>query len=362
MACIRKRRERWVLDYYDQRGIRRWKTMKEGTTKKKARQKLAEIEKQIEHGTYRPDRQMPTFANVGQDWLEHKKANIRESTWDMYARILRLHFEEINQIKIDRITIATVEKFATKRQTAGMNLSTLRKLLVTFNQVMAFAVRRRYIDYNPVRDAERPRRQGNDEPEGFAILSPDEISRFLDAEKDPEYKMLFMLAAMSGARQGELLGLKWSEVDWENNQIRIRRTFNSGKWYSPKSQASKRDIDLGPMVMKELKKWRLGCPPSDLDLVFPSDDGQLIERTYLLKEKFYPALTAAEVKHVRFHDLRHTFASLLLSNGENVKYVQKQMGHASPTVTLNIYAHLMEEVNQAAACRLEATVFSSVGL
>jgi integrase len=113
--------------------------------------------------------------------------------------------------------------------------------------------------------------------------------------------------------------------------------------------------------MKELKKWRLACPPSELDLVFPGEDGNPIERTYLLKEKFYPALTAAEVKHIRFHDLRHTFASLLLSNGENVKYVQKQMGHASPTVTLNIYAHLMERVNQEAAKRLENAVFRSTG-
>ena len=140
-----------------------------------------------------------------------------------------------------------------------MNLTTLRKIIVAFNQVMNYAVRHQFITYNPVRDAERPRDQGNDEEPDIRILSTHEINAFLKAERNSKYKTLFMLAIMSGARQGELLGLKWTDVDWFNNQLHIKRSFNEGAWYKPKSKASQRKIDLGPAMMAQLKNWRIAC-------------------------------------------------------------------------------------------------------
>ena len=134
-------------------------------------------------------------------------------------------------------------------------------------------------------------------------------------------------------------------------------TFNCRQWYKPKSKASYREIDLGPQMMMALKRWKLECPKNDLELVFPADDGKPIEPTYLVRNHFYPALSAAGLKKIRFHDLRHTYASILIKQGENIKYIRNQLGHSTPTVTLNIYAHLFESVNQEAACRLENTIF-----
>ena len=114
-------------------------------------------------------------------------------------------------------------------------------------------------------------------------------------------------------------------------------------------------------MMKSLKAWKIACRPNKLDLVFPDDNGQPIEPTHLTRQHFYPALYAAGVKKIRFHDLRHTYASLLIDQGENIKYIQSQMGHANPSVTLNIYGHLMGSVNQAAAKRLQNTIFNSNG-
>jgi len=356
MACIRKRRNRYVIDFYDNNGKRHWKTLKKGATLKEAKTELRNIEDQLDRGIYIPDKRIPTFQLVGQNWLQQKRQKIRESTWDMYERHLKLHFEEIDNLKINRITVATVESFISKRQNAQMNISMLRKLIVTFNQVMNYAVRHRLIDYNPVRDAERPKRHGIEEKEVVSILLPQEIKAFLDEIKEQKYKVLFMLAVMSGARQGELLGLQWQEVDWENNQIRIKRTFNCRKWYQPKTKASNRSIDLGPSMMKELKKWKLACPGNKLKLMFPNEQGEPIEPTYLTRMQFYPALKAAGIKQIRFHDLRHTYASLLIKQGENLKYIQSQMGHANPSVTLNTYSHLFGTVNQEAACRLENTI------
>jgi integrase len=155
--------------------------------------------------------------------------------------------------------------------------------------------------------------------------------------------------------------LKWSDVDWENNQIHIQRTFNNQRWYDTKTDASNRKIDLGPAMMKELISWKLACPPNDLDLIFPNESGHPINHNNMVNRHFNPALKKAGIERIRFHDMRHTYASLLIEQGENIKYIQTQLGHSSPIVTWNVYAHLMKPVNQEALSRLENTIFESSG-
>jgi integrase len=227
-------------------------------------------------------------------------------------------------------------------------------------------IRHRYIPYNPFTDAEKPRAdQSEDETsEGSSsirILTAPEINSFLNATKSHKYKTLFRLAIMSGVRQGELLGLKWSDVDWENSQIHIQRTFNNQAWYVPKTKTSNRKIDIGPKMMGLLKKWKLASLPNNLNLVFPNESGNPINHNNMVNRHFNPALKTAKLARIRFNEMRHTLASLLIAQGENPKYIQKQMGPSSPTVTLNIYAHLMKKVNQEAACKLGNNVFNDTG-
>ena len=157
----------------------------------------------------------------------------------------------------------------------------------------------------------------------------------------------------------ELLGLKWSDVDWANNQIQIQRTYNHGQFFSPKSASSNRRIDLGPKVISELKKWKLACPPNSLDLVFPSSFGNPMDCRNMVKRYFESTLEKAKIPKIRFHDLRHTFASMLIEQGENIKYIQKQLGHSKPSVTMDIYAHLFNDENPKAASRLEERIFQN---
>jgi len=333
-----------------------------GATKSQAKKLLREIEDQVDKRVFMPTKNIPVFSEVAKGWLKNKKINVRNSTWRKYEGYLKNHFDEINGLKINRITPAKVEKFIFKRQDQGMNLTTLRKIIVTFNQIMKYAVRHRYIDHNPVRDAERPKGQGKDEGLKIKVLIPSEINALLEAVTNQKYKTLFTLAIMSGSRQGELFGLKWMDIDWFNKQIHIQRTFNEGAWYKPKSKASSRKIDIGPTMMAELKKWKLACPPNKLDLVFPNEAGKPMDHGNMLRRYFYPALKKTKLPRIRFHDLRHTYASLLIDQGENIKYIQSQLGHASPIVTLSVYAHLMNPVNQEAACRLDSTVWGEVNI
>ena len=220
MACISKRRGRWVIDFYDQYGKRRWKTLPEGTTKGQAKNELRAIEDLLSKGVYLPHAKTPTFSELAHNWIGYKRPKLRETTWEVYEGHVRNHFHDLNGLKKNRITIPTIEQFITDRQMAGMNLGTLRKILVTLGQILSYAVRHKYLDHNPLKEAERPRGQGKTkQDENIRILSPDQLNVFLRHVNRQKYRTLFMLAVFTGARQGELLGLKWGDVDWTACQI-----------------------------------------------------------------------------------------------------------------------------------------------
>ena len=363
MACVTKRRDRWVIDCYDQNGKRYRKTLKAGITKQRAREILADIEKKIEHRSFIHDKKTPLFSEVAKQWHEYKKPNIRETTWENNQQVMDRHFGMLNDLKISLITTTTVEKFIAYLQGTKLKLNTMRRIINVLNQIMAYAVRHKMIDSNPVRDAERPRKTIDDEGDNqiIKVLAPDQIKAMLNATEDPKYQTLFLTAVMTGARQGELLGLKWSEVDFDKKQIHINRTFNHGRFFLPKTKQSRRSIDLAPIVVKELRKWKLASPLNELDLVFPNDKGKPMTCNGYIHRPFLKALNAAGCPRIRFHDLRHTYASLLIAQGENIKYIQTQLGHATSMMTLNVCSHLMKAENQEAVLRLENAVFSESG-
>jgi integrase len=360
MACITKNRGKLVIDFYDQHGKRRLKTLKEGTTRKEAKKILREIEHQIERGAYLPREGIPTFEQVAGDWLKYKKPNIRHSTYEQYHGHVENHLKPyFGATKITRINFDSVERFMFHATDEKKIIPpTLRKLLVTLGSIFKYAVKKRLCEYNPVREIEKPKVAKTKQVD---FLKPKEIRALIDKARDQKHITLFTLDVMSGMREGELLGLKWTDIDWINCQVHVRRTFNHGQFYEPKTEASRRAIDLGPTVISELKKWKMACPPTELDLVFPNEVGKPIDAPNMIHREFEPALTRAGIRKIRFHDLRHTYATLLIDRGEHPKYIQVQMGHSSINVTMDIYGHLMRAVNQDAAKRLDAAVFGENG-
>jgi integrase len=113
--------------------------------------------------------------------------------------------------------------------------------------------------------------------------------------------------------------------------------------------------------MSELRRWKVACPHSELDLVFPNGATRPMDCLNLVKRHFHPALRRGGLRKIRFHDLRHTFAALLIDQGEHPKYIQTQMGHSSIKVTMDTYGHLMHKVNREASKRLDLTVFGGNG-
>ena len=358
MACVKKRRDRWVLDFYDQDGVRRWKTMPEGTKKDDAIDELAKILKKVTHGAYTPVKSIPLFPDVAKSWLDSKEPNIRHSTYQQYKGHVDNHLKPyFEKLKVNQLNFEAIEKFKKHCLDEGVTAPTLRKILVSLGGILRYAVRMRYIDYNAVREVDKPKGKSthNDKDE-MIILSPVDIRKLFDATKEQKSRVLFMAAVFTGLRQGELLGLEWGDIDWTNCQVCVRRTYNHGRFYEPKSKASRRRVDLAPELISELKKWKLACPPGEHDLVFPTEIGTPQSSSNVLRRQFFPALRKANLPKIRFHDLRHTYASLLIDQGEHPKYIQNQLGHSSITMTMDVYGHLMNTVNQKAATKLGRTI------
>ena len=141
--------------------------------------------------------------------------------------------------------------------------------------------------------------------------------------------MLISFALLTGCRAGEILGAAWNHIDWESGEFRVRRAFREGHFHEPKTRTSYRSIALPGFLLKELKVW-LACPQNPHDLIFPNLDGRPMSYWNLMARGFHPALKRGGIRRIRFHDLRHTFASLMISNGEDIVRCRDAWGTPTP--------------------------------
>lgn len=359
MACLTTKRGRLVIDFYDQNGHRRLKTLPKGMSKTEARKALRYIENQIEKGSFCSSYRMPKFSRVSEMWLAYKRPDVRDSTYIQYRGHIDNHLNPFfGKAKINRINFDSIEKYINHSHNLGTTPATLKKTLTTLGSILKYAVKKRYIDSNPVHEIEK-QKGTSAARQKINFLQPDEIYGMIENTKGQKYKVLFMAAVLTGMREGELLGLKWDDIDFNISQINVKRTYNYGKFHEPKTHASLRAIDLSPVLVHELKKWRLACPPNKLDIVFPNETGGPMDYHNVVRRYFWPALKRAKIKRIRFHDLRHTYAALLIDQGEHPKYIQAQMGHSSIKVTLDTYGHLMKDINAEAGKRLDEKIFGT---
>ena len=164
---------------------------------------------------------------------------------------------------------------------------------------------------------------------------------------------------LTGARQGELIALRWKNIDLDRGIVRIERSYNKLNGESdPKTRSGKRSIIISDELLKILGDHRDAVGGSPSDLVFSNGAGNHINHQNMMTREFYPALKRAKLPHVRFHDLRHTYATILITMGENIKFIQKQLGHASLTITMDTYGHLLPEASNDFGKRFDTFIFS----
>lgn len=147
-------------------------------------------------------------------------------------------------------------------------------------------------------------------------------------------------------------------MDFANKRINIKRTWQENRFYEPKARYSRRAVSVSDALIQELKihqaRQAVELPANEHDLIFTNEVGKPLDRTNLNNRIFQPALRLAGLRRVRFHDLRHSYTAALISSGENIKWIQEQLGHSSFMVTMDTYGHLLPEIEKDAAARLEA--------
>ena len=293
-----------------------------------------------------------TIAEAGTALIQHLEGLGRKtSTIESYMSTLRIHLGPYFDGKpMSQITQHDIENFVAEKQAAGQAAKSVANYLGFLHSIYRFAERRRWVTSNPCRLVEKPRAADVDADIRFLDIA--EIEALLRAVPDDHLgrveKVMYLAAAMTGMRQGELLAVRWLDVDWSAQRVRVRRNFVRGKFGSPKSKRSSRSVPLADRLAGELDRLHQQSPfDMDHDLVFAHPHtGKPIDRSKLLK-RFKAALERAKVREVRFHDLRHTFGTRMAAAGVPMRTLQEWMGHRDYKTTA-IYADYAPGVHEAA--------------
>ncbi|MGG3571094.1 site-specific integrase [Bacillus gobiensis] len=337
-------------------------------TKREAEKVANEIENQINKDTYIVDSKM-TLKEYLNKWLDlAAKRKVRETTFTNYKRAIDYRvIPVLGHFQLSELKSTHFEQFINSLIQDGLSERYIEYIYTVLYGALEKAVDWELIIKNPLKKVDIPRGRRRK----TITWSREELNRFLDHAKfsDITYYMAFKLDAYTGLRRGELLGLKWSDVDFSENRINVSRSLiydKQGFRFGPvKTEKSERSVKVDKKVMEELRSYKakqselkmaIRSEYDDQNLIFARKDGQPIYfRTFTTV--FNRSIKEANVPKIRVHDIRHTHATLMLEAGASLKDVQERLGHSSIQMTGDIYAHvtpvMQEKSSQAFSDYLE---------
>lgn len=346
--------------------------------RREAEKELAKFVTSIEGGcTYSASK--TTLNDFSKQWLEtYVKPNLSPTTYQGYEEKLRLHIlpslgnkrlDKIRPIDIDNLYNFLLTK-PTNRKDKDGNFKTLSSTSVhrvheILSKMFNDAARWDLIPYNPCVKATKPK-CSQTQMKCYDENATRELLSCLISSTSTRNKTFCTLALLGGFRRGEILGLHWDDIDFKNKKISINRSayYSAGNGINekkPKTEKSIRTIVVPDICFTLLKQWRseqskmrlaLGSKWYDSNNIFTSDNGKKLHPSTAPKW-FSELLKKNNLTHIRFHDLRHTFATLLVSNNTDIKTVSHKLGHASPNTTMNFYLHDLESTDKASSELLE---------
>lgn len=298
-------------------------------------------------------------------WLETVKPNLRRKTASDYAACLRLYIRKpLGGKKLSKLTTMDIQNVYNAMLAKGLSKATLTYTHVVFKKAIRQAVRWKMISHNPCEDVEVPKMTHVPK---FYAMNEEEIAKFRGVAKLSKWYTLFELMLGTGLRPSEALGLTWRNVDLAKGVIKVTQQLTrhkKGEWEfeDPKTQKSKRNISLPISITAMLTAYKReqearGLPNSH-NLLFHTIDGEPSNENVISQHTFKPLIVKAKLPNeIRLYDLRHTHATLLLLGGVHPKVVQERLGHSSIKITLDTYSHVLPNMQQEAADKLEQVVY-----
>lgn len=300
-----------------------------------------------------------------ESWLEAARPSVRPQTHRRYEQYVRLHaVPVIGRVSLSKLSPLHLQRLYKDRQDAGLSATSVRHLHAVIHRALGQAARWGYVARN-VADLVTPPRMTRLQ---MRALSPEQSRTLVEAAQGDRFEALYVLAISTGMRQGELLGLKWADVDLDSGMIQVKatlqRTRDGFAFLEPKTARSRRQVALTRAAVAALRRHkvsqleeRLRCPYwQDPEIVFATEVGTPVESPNLLRRSFFPLLARAGLPRIRFHDLRHTAATLLLGQNVNVKVVSEMLGHSQIAVTLDLYSHVTPTMQRQAVEALDAVL------
>ncbi len=337
-----------------------------GKTKAEVRAKLTKALAERDSGLVF-EAENPTVKSYLERWLEDSvKDSVKQSTYESYEYMVRRHLvPAFGSKRLRNLSPAQVQNLYRQKLDSGLSRRTVQLIHTTLHKALKQAMKWGLVPRNVAEAVDAPRPQKKE----IHPLAPEQVKRFLEAAQGDRLEALYGLAVTSGLREGELLGLRWQDVDLERRAVRVRQQLTrtkTGLSFTTPKNGKGRNVAIMDLTVAALKAHRkrqaderskMGDLWQDTHLVFTSITGTPLDVGNLTNRSFRPLLERASLPRIRFHDLRHTFATLFLSNGTHPKIVQEMLGHANISMTMDTYSHVLPNMQGEAVDKVETDLF-----
>ena len=348
--------------YYVDTGKERERRYVYGKTHKEAADKVFEMRQRYGGGLLY-DAELLTVAEYMDRWLESIKGSVKEKTWVSYEGTARLHISaEVGALKLAKLTPLHVQNLYAVKLAGGLSSSSVNNVHRVLRRALNCAVKWGLLTRNVCAMVDPPRSQRHE----MRTLTVEEVQRLLQAVRDDRLEAMYVLEVCTGVRFGEVLGLLWEDLDLKHGAFHLRRRLirikGGGYYLGDLKDSDARRIALPPEAIAALEvhrkrqleeRVRRAAQWKDNGLVFCTDIGTPLDQRNVYRRHFKPLLKRAGLPDIRFHDLRHTYATLMIGEGVSVRTIQRVLGHYTASYTLDRYCHVLREHEDYAAATVQ---------
>lgn len=364
---VRKRGKKWcfVLDIgRDEKGERKQKWFSGYEKERDAERAMIEKIKEINDGAF-VEESDETIAEFMENWLTNKKNQVRPGTWKSYSWLINTHLiPHLGKVKVFQLKPRHLNDLYNQKLLNTISANSIKKLHGLIKDALDEGIGFGDISKNVANAVTPPRVK----KVKFEVWNEAQLKVFLESAKSNRFYVVFDLAASTGMRIGEILGLRWKDVDLEVGKVSIRQAYtkaHSGyEFHEPKTASGERSVALFPDTIELLRKHQSEQEREKNENQPIYNDHGLVIQTHIgtpvsprnLSREYYKILEKLDLPKIRFHDLRHTHASILLKRGVHAKIVQERLGHSSITITLDTYSHVLPGLQEAALKSLGGSI------
>lgn len=339
-----------------------------GKTRREVQLKLADVLRARDRGLPQTDHRITVGHFIGHWLQEVARPDLRPSTYRSYEAIVRLHIEpRLGRVRLAKLRPELVQELLNEKAREGLSPRRVQYIQAVLRTALSTAERWGYVERNVARLVKAPRQARTE----LTPLEPEEVRQLLLAASGDRLEALYVVTLGLGLRKGEVLGLRWEDINFEAAEIHVRhglqRVDGRLQLVEPKTKRSRRSLAAPGTVLNALRRHRArqreerllaGSRWVDLGFVFTTTIGTPLEAGNVTR-RFQRLLANAGLRRIRFHDLRHSAATLLLLQGVHPRVVMEQLGHSRIQLTMDTYTHVLPPALRDAAERMDEVLASS---